>query len=85
MRDLDLSKGRASNALSEAAGSSIQAECKKKYPKGIRHGELAVTRAGKLNCSSVFHCTLPKYSGKKEEQVDLCLCYTMVMDQYMNL
>ena len=68
--DLDLSKGRASKALLDAAGTGIQAECKQKYPNGIQDGEIAVTSGGQLPCKAIYHGALPKYSGPGDEQVN---------------
>lgn len=54
-QDLNLTSGRASKGLYEAAGESIQKECKEKYPKGVKHGEVAESGGGKLDCQYVFH------------------------------
>ncbi|CAG2202845.1 unnamed protein product [Mytilus edulis] len=53
--DLDLSKGRASKALLEAAGDSIQSECTDQYPTGINSKTVAITGPGNLHCKAIFH------------------------------
>lgn len=68
-KNLDLSKGRASKALLEAASKSLQSECNSKYPSGIDYGDVAVTGPGDLDCKKVFHGALPKWEGPKQEKV----------------
>lgn len=58
---LDLKKGTLSDAISSAAGPSMQPECSSKYPNGITHGELAVVGPGKLTCKAVYLGALPRY------------------------
>ncbi|XP_076461058.1 uncharacterized protein LOC143293737 [Babylonia areolata] len=57
---LSLKDGQVSRDLLRVGGMEIQEECKAKYPSGIKMGELAVTKGGKLMCKKIFHCTLPK-------------------------
>lgn len=54
-RDLNLSAGLVSQSLLRAGGSGLQDECKKKYPRGINSGEVAVTKGGNLKCKIVLH------------------------------
>lgn len=69
--DLTLSKGRASKALLEVAGDSIQLECKQKYKSGITSADVAVTGPGKLQCKVIYHVTLPTYRQDGDEKVHL--------------
>ncbi|KAL5012884.1 hypothetical protein ScPMuIL_011435 [Solemya velum] len=63
-RGLKLDQGQLSQAILEAGGKSIQEQCQNKYPKGIKHGEIAVTDGGSLPCKAIYHGTIPVY-GKK--------------------
>lgn len=66
--DLDLSKGRASKALLEAAGDDIQLECSIDYPSGITPEDVAITGPGDLNCQNIYHVALPKYKNVGDEK-----------------
>ncbi|CAG2214767.1 PARP10_14_15 [Mytilus edulis] len=66
--DLDLSKGRASKALLEAAGDSIQSECTDQYPTGINSKTVAITGPGNLHCKAIFHVTLPRWQAQGDEK-----------------
>ncbi|XP_053407527.1 protein mono-ADP-ribosyltransferase PARP14-like [Mercenaria mercenaria] len=59
--DLQLRRGASSNAILKAAGDRIQQECDQNYPNGIQVGEVAVTSAGKLKCTKVFHIAIKHY------------------------
>ncbi|XP_052247021.1 protein mono-ADP-ribosyltransferase PARP14-like isoform X2 [Dreissena polymorpha] len=66
-RDLDMSKGTMSKQLLKEAGQGIQIECQQKYPKGIRHGEIAVTSPGRLTSyKQIFHVALPRCHGDQD-------------------
>ncbi|KAL3843265.1 hypothetical protein ACJMK2_021207 [Sinanodonta woodiana] len=54
--------GAIANALSKAAGPSLQAECNKNYPNGIKDGQVAMTSGGSLNCLKVFHIKLSEWN-----------------------
>ncbi|CAC5369063.1 unnamed protein product [Mytilus coruscus] len=70
--DLDLNKGRASKALVDAAGKSIQSECTNKYPSGINSKTVAITGPGNLHCKAIFHVTLPRWQAQGDEKnIDL--------------
>ena len=63
--------------ISEAAGSQLQNEIDKRYPNGIKVGELAVTGGYSLQCTKIYHGNLTAFTAKKEagllpEQVNLC-------------
>ena len=64
--DLDLTLGLVSKALLLAGGPSIQADCNKKYPNGIRLGEIAVTTGGSLKCVNLAHCCLPSTTDQRK-------------------
>ncbi|XP_069140600.1 uncharacterized protein [Argopecten irradians] len=61
-KDLDLSHGAVSKALSSRAGKGIQKECKKSYRRGIRYGGLAITDGYDLQCRKVFHGAFDHWS-----------------------
>ena len=67
--ELNLRKGRASKALLDAAGETIQDECNTGYPFGIESGEVAVTGSGNLKCRAIYHVTLPKWNNQGDEKV----------------
>ncbi|XP_061194487.1 protein mono-ADP-ribosyltransferase PARP14-like [Saccostrea echinata] len=58
-KDLKLGNGAVSASLLKAAGSSIQQECDQNYPRGIQHGDIAVTSGGNLSCQFICHGSLP--------------------------
>ena len=63
--DLDLTQGPVAQALSKAAGPTLQAECKKKAPISV--GNIAVTGGGKLQCCHVIHVVASKYQPNQVE------------------
>lgn len=80
-RSLDLSKGRASKALLEAAGDGIQTECRTNYPNGIQDGEIAITSGGQLLCKAIYHGALSKYTYDEGEKVnEFCETYIVQYD-----
>ena len=67
---MDLTGGAVAQALSEAAGPVLQAECTKKAP--IAAGEIAVTGPGNIRrCRCIIHINCPGYdkSGGQAEEV----------------
>ena len=52
----------------DAAGETIQSECKTGYPSGIESGEVAITGSGKLKCQAIYHVTLPKWNNQGDEK-----------------
>lgn len=68
---LTLGAGNASRAMLQKAGSSIQDECNRKYPKGIQFGEIAETGGGNLYCGYIFHGCL-KYWTTEENLNRFC-------------
>ena len=58
--DLTLRQGAVSNSIVNLGGDTIQQECRAEYPNGINYGEIAITKAGKLDCMLVFHGALPQ-------------------------
>ncbi|XP_033744166.1 uncharacterized protein LOC117330056 [Pecten maximus] len=69
VKELRLDKGRASKSLLIAAGDKIQSECDNDYPRGISHGDLAVTSGGRLSCQKIYHVCLPKRTSTQDEKV----------------
>ena len=80
--DLDLSKGRASKALLDAAGADIQDECEEDYPYGIQDGEIAITSGGLLSCRAIYHGALSKYSSPDDEQVFVYMYHMFVLIKF---
>ena len=67
-----MSKGRASQALLEAAGEELQDQCEADYPNGLDNDEIAVLDPGNLDCKKVYLITLMKWAGDQEEKVRNC-------------
>ncbi|KAL3880862.1 hypothetical protein ACJMK2_033068 [Sinanodonta woodiana] len=67
-RSLDVTKGRSSKALVNAAGDMLQAEIKKKYPGGLTSGNIAVVNAGNLNCKEIYFISLEKWNDQVTQQ-----------------
>ena len=47
--------GALSSSIVKAGGDTLQEECKKVAPKGIKPGEVVVTSGGQLPCQFVVH------------------------------
>ncbi|KAH3836593.1 E3 ubiquitin-protein ligase MYCBP2-like isoform X2 [Dreissena polymorpha] len=58
---LMLKSGKTSGSILREAGPDIQKECARKYPNGIAFGDIAVTKAYKLQCKSVYHVAMPAW------------------------
>ena len=65
--DLDLSRNASAKALSDAAGPTLQQECKKIGK--VETGDIVVTRGGNLGCKHVFHASSAGWENGKGEQV----------------
>ena len=59
--EMDLECGAVSRSILAQAGRALQKECKKKYPKGIKTGDIAVTKGHGLRVKHVFHLALPDW------------------------
>lgn len=58
-----LQQGRVSKSISDAAGSELSTECRKKYPKGIEYCEVAVTPSFQLKqCKKIYHGGIPFFN-----------------------
>jgi len=68
-RDLDLSKGAISKSLLSVAGSSLQDQCKKDFPTGLRDGQIGQTKGYKLSCQEVYHAVVSKWDSSSGEGV----------------
>ncbi|XP_062607832.1 uncharacterized protein LOC134269645 isoform X1 [Saccostrea cucullata] len=55
----DLSK-IPSKKLSDAAGPALEADCKKRFPNGLKIGDIADTGGFNSKCQRVYHVTLPR-------------------------
>lgn len=62
-KDLNLEQGIVSASLLKAGGSSLQQECRSKYPQGINFGDFAVTTGGNMKCQIVLHGCLQQWRG----------------------
>ena len=60
-KDLRLDKGVASKAVLRSAGDEMQKECDKNYRRGIKVGEVAVTKGHRLKCKKVYHVAVDTY------------------------
>ncbi|XP_052772223.1 uncharacterized protein LOC128211455 [Mya arenaria] len=64
--NLNFARGQVSKMILEKAGPKMQAECKKKYPYGIAHDQIAYTKSHRMGDSGyvkyLFHGALPNYS-----------------------
>ncbi|XP_062595054.1 uncharacterized protein LOC134256426 [Saccostrea cucullata] len=49
-----------SKKLSDAAGPALEADCKKRFPNGLKIGDIADTGGFNSNCQRVYHVTLPR-------------------------
>ena len=67
--DLDLKNGAVSAAMLAKGGHGLQDECKKKYPQGIKVGEVAETAGHGLGCRVVYHLALCQWSDPQATQV----------------
>ena len=65
---MDFSRGTLSKKMETAAGSSLQDDSKKNYPKGIQHGEIAVLGPGHLKCKAVYCGSLPRFDKRKDDE-----------------
>lgn len=73
--DFDLSR-IPSSKLRDAAGPAMEAECKKRFPKGLKVGVIADTGGYNAKCQRVYHVTLTKsHSDGSQNQVKIdCTC-----------
>ncbi|XP_060585886.1 protein mono-ADP-ribosyltransferase PARP14-like isoform X2 [Ruditapes philippinarum] len=67
-KNLDLKNGAVSASLLKTGGMELQQEVTKKYPNGIKDGEIAVTSGQSLRCDIVVHSSLANWDGKKDAQ-----------------
>ncbi|XP_061183685.1 protein mono-ADP-ribosyltransferase PARP14-like isoform X2 [Saccostrea echinata] len=49
-----------SKKLRDAAGSALEADCKKGFPNGLKIGDIADTGGFNSKCQRVYHVTLPR-------------------------
>jgi hypothetical protein len=62
--DLQLQRGLLSKAILKAGGKRIQDECDRNYPDGIKVGDVAVTTAGHMQCSNIYHISIKHFDSK---------------------
>ncbi|KAL5022101.1 hypothetical protein ScPMuIL_001256 [Solemya velum] len=60
---LKLDSGVLSKSVLDMGGKKLQDDCHRKYPNGVKPGEVAVTTGGHLYCQHVFWGTLPAWDG----------------------
>ncbi|KAK3598396.1 hypothetical protein CHS0354_019799 [Potamilus streckersoni] len=61
-KSLDLTQGAVSQSLLKQGGQTLQDECTKSYPNGIKDGDIAVTGGGNLTCKRVCHVALVQWN-----------------------
>ena len=65
--ELDLSRNASSKALSDAAGPTLQQECKAIGKVNI--GDTVITSGAKLKCKHVLHTSCAQWNQQSGEQV----------------
>lgn len=65
--DLDLSKNASAKALSDAAGPTLQQECR--AIGKVNTGDIVITSGGNLKCKHVFHTSCATWNQQSGEQV----------------
>ena len=65
-RRIKLTGGRLSHNVLDKAGPNLQTEVEEKYPRGIRHGEIAILSPGGLPCSHLYCGALPRHDRPPE-------------------
>lgn len=73
--DLDLSRNASAKALSDAAGPTLQQECK--AIGKVETGNIVVTSGGNLGCEHVFHTSCAEWENGKGEQVRYSCFYLL--------
>ncbi|KAJ8317691.1 hypothetical protein KUTeg_005595 [Tegillarca granosa] len=67
-KELNLSAGKSCKNLLQFGGKKLQDECKKKYPEGIKEGEIAVVKGcGNLKCKEVYFGALPDWKTEQSK------------------
>ncbi|XP_056013452.1 uncharacterized protein LOC125678475 isoform X3 [Ostrea edulis] len=69
--DFDLSR-IPSSKLRDAAGPAMEAECKKRFPKGLKVGVIADTGGYNAKCQRVYHVTLTKSHSDGSQNQTVC-------------
>nr|KAG5698672.1 hypothetical protein BaRGS_022560 [Batillaria attramentaria] len=85
---LELTNGAVSASILDAAGPSLQRECRKKYPQGINPGDVAQTKGHGLVCKEVYHVTLSHWSDDAEEDLKHVMIKCLIQasnNQYTSL
>ncbi|KAL3864768.1 hypothetical protein ACJMK2_006424 [Sinanodonta woodiana] len=80
-KSLDLTNGAVSQSLLTKGGQTLQDECKKKYPNGIKDGDIAVTGGGHLSCKIVCHLALAKWTDETKSKKMLNVLMKKCLDQ----
>jgi len=71
-KDLDLSKGAISKSISTAAGHELQAECRSKFPGGIRQGQVVASSGHRLPCKKIYHGSVQKWDKGAGDSENVC-------------
>ena len=66
---LDLDNGALSASILEVGGNTLQEECKKVAPEGIKLGEVVVTSGGQLPCQFVVHGAASSWTDEQCTEV----------------
>jgi len=67
--------GGVCGSIHKAGGSSIEDECKTKYPNGIKETQVVITTAGNLNAKYLIHVVPPKFNLVDNAEDMLRECY----------
>ena len=66
---LQLNSGALSASILKAGGDTLQEECRKVAPKGIKPGKVVVTSGGQLPCQFVVHGAACDWEDEQCKQV----------------
>ncbi|XP_052796100.1 uncharacterized protein LOC128228688 isoform X2 [Mya arenaria] len=83
-KNLDLSRGRASKVILEAAGVDLINDVQSKYPNGIDYDTIAAVNPGNLPCTKVYFVALPVAGTGKDEKKVLETVLTMCLTEADN-
>jgi hypothetical protein len=75
--NIKLEFGRVAVSLSilEKGGRSILDECKQRFPRGIDHGQVVCTKAGRMNFKFICHSALPDWTPSAKYSIKVCISH----------
>ena len=84
--NLALKKGDVSASMLAKGDQGLQDECQKKYPRGIKVGEVAETAGHGLGCHVVYHLAMCQWSDPQATQVfDLYSLLYLILLFFLNI